>query len=316
MLDDSLNKEMIKQPVVFVTGLSGAGKSTILRALEDLGYELVDNAPVQVISDIVGKVEGPIVIGLDSRTNGFEAATVIELLARLRLNPFLHIQLIYATSETDVLLRRYTATRRRHPMAAGGTVKEGIEAEITLMEPLRQVADLVIDTSDLPPFELRLLVETRYNLGHDKNQGLLTLTLMSFAFPSGVPREADMVFDARFLHNPYYIPELSKKTGLDKEVQEYVEKDPDYQKYVNLIDEMLNLIFPRFVLEGKKYATIAVGCSGGRHRSVTIVEDLAQRFGRLNNNQEGPPVLIMHRELARQGIQTWRWVARPSEQNK
>lgn len=316
MQDDLLNKEIIKQPVVFVTGLSGAGKSTILRALEDLGYELVDNAPVQVISDIVSKVEGPIVIGLDSRTNGFEAATVIELLARLRLNPSLHIQLIYATSETDVLLRRYTATRRRHPMAAGGTVKEGIEAEIALMEPLRQVADLVIDTSDLPPFELRLLVETRYNLGRDTNQGLLTLTLMSFAFPSGVPREADMVFDARFLHNPYYIPELSKKTGLDREVQAYVENDPDYQKYVNLIDEMLNLIFPRFILEGKKYATIAVGCSGGRHRSVTIVEDLAERLSHLKNNREGSPVLVMHRELARQGIQTWRWVARPSEQNK
>lgn len=314
MQDDLLDKDIIKQPVVFVTGLSGAGKSTILRALEDLGYELVDNAPVQVISDIVSKVEGPIVIGLDSRTNGFEASTVIELLARLRLNPSLHIQLIYATSETDVLLRRYTATRRRHPMAAGGTVKEGIEAEIALMEPLRQVADLVIDTSDLPPFELRLLVETRYSLGHDKGQGLLTLTLMSFAFPSGVPREADMVFDARFLHNPYYIPELSKKTGLDREVQEYVEKDPDYQKYVHLIDEMLSLIFPRFVLEGKKYATIAVGCSGGRHRSVTIVEDLAQRLAHPKHNQEGLPVLIMHRELARQGIQTWRWVARPQEQ--
>ncbi|CAI3939153.1 RNase adaptor protein RapZ for GlmZ sRNA degradation [Commensalibacter communis] len=314
MQDDLLNKETIKQPVVFVTGLSGAGKSTILRALEDLGYELVDNAPVQVISDIVGKVDGPIVIGLDSRTNGFEASTVIELLTRLRLNPSLHIQLIYATSETDVLLRRYTATRRRHPMAAGGTVKEGIEAEIILMEPLRQVADLVIDTSDLPPFELRLLVETRYSLGKDKNQGLLTLTLMSFAFPSGVPREADMVFDARFLHNPYYIPELSKKTGLDKDVQEYVEKDPDYQKYVNQIDEMLNLIFPRFVLEGKKYATIAVGCSGGRHRSVTIVEDLAERLAYPKKNQEGLPVLVMHRELARQGIQTWRWVARPQEQ--
>ncbi|MDI2112656.1 RNase adapter RapZ [Commensalibacter nepenthis] len=311
MQDDFLNKNIIKQPVIFVTGLSGAGKSTILRTLEDLGYELVDNPPLQVISDIVGKVEGPIVLGLDSRTNGFETSAVMELLSRLKLNPALQVQLIYATSETDVLLRRYTATRRRHPMAAGGTVKEGIEAEIALMEPLRQVADMVIDTSDLPPVELRLLVETRYNLGHDKNNGLLTVTLMSFAFPSGVPREADMVFDARFLHNPYYIPELSKKTGLDKDVQEYVEKDPDYQKYVHQIDEMLSLILPRFVLEGKKYATIAVGCSGGQHRSVTIIEDLAQRLAHPRNNQEGSSVLIMHRELERQGVYTWRWVARP-----
>lgn len=302
-----------KQQVIFVTGLSGSGKASILRVLEDLEYELVDNAPLQVIEDIVGKVNSPIAIGIDSRTNGFEVAAVVELLGRLRLNPLLHVQLVYATAEIDILLRRYTATRRRHPMADQGTVKDGIEAEITLMEPLRKSADLVIDTSDLPPLELRLLVETRYNRDRDNGKSRFTLTFMSFAFPSGVPREADMVFDARFLRNPYYIPELSALTGLDEIVQNYVKDDPDYETFVGQIYQMLSLIFPRFLTEGKKYATIAVGCSGGRHRSVTIIEDLAEKIAHSNKDKEGWPVLIMHRELARQGVQTWRWLAHPEE---
>ncbi|CAK7192844.1 Nucleotide-binding protein [Commensalibacter sp. Nvir] len=311
MQDLTENKIPSKRHVIFVTGLSGAGRTSILRVLEDLGYELIDNAPLQVINDIVNKIEGSIAIGIDSRTSGFNVDSVIALLARLKSDPSLQIQLIYTTAETDVLLRRYTATRRRHPMAEGGTVKEGIKNEKYLMTPLKQVADLVIDTSELPLSELRLLVETRYSQDNNINKNCFTLTLMSFAFPSGIPREADMIFDARFLHNPYYIPELSSLTGLDKTVQNYVEKDPDYKKYVDQIEQMMQLVFPRFVLEGKKYATIAVGCSGGRHRSVTIIEDLAKRLICPRKTQKPTSVLIMHRELAKQGIQNWRWLAHP-----
>lgn len=301
-----------KKPVIFVTGLSGAGKASILRVLEDLGYELVDNAPLQLIKDIVGRVQGPIAIGIDSRTSGFEVNAFIEVFNHLKLDNTLQVELIYATAEMDVLLRRYTATRRRHPMAANGTVKDGVRAEKTLMTPLRNVADLVIDTSDLPPLELRLLVETRYN--HDQhNKDKFTLSLMSFAFPSGIPREADMVFDARFLHNPYYISELSPMTGLELPIQEYVKSDPDYHQFIEQIYQMLNLIFPRFLLEGKKYVTIAVGCSGGRHRSVTVIEDLAQRIINSEEKKMRFPALVIHRELARQGIQTWRWVAHPQQ---
>lgn len=312
MQDLPENKIPSKRHVIFVTGLSGAGRTSILRVLEDLGYELIDNAPLQVINDIVNKIEGSIAIGIDSRTSGFNVDSVIALLAKLKSNPSLQIQLIYTTAETDILLRRYTATRRRHPMAEGVTVKEGIKNEKQLMTPLKQVADLVIDTSELPLSELRLLVETRYSQDNNINKNGFTLTLMSFAFPSGIPREADMIFDARFLHNPYYIPELSSLTGLDKTVQNYVEKDPDYKKYVDQIEQMMQLVFPRFVLEGKKYATIAVGCSGGRHRSVTIIEDLAKRLICPRKTQKKPTsVLIMHRELAKQGIQNWRWLAHP-----
>ena len=303
-----------KRQILFVTGLSGAGKFSILRDLEDLGYELIDNAPLEVISDIVEKIEGPTAIGVDSRTTGFEAHAVLALLGRLRMDPSLDVQLIYATAETEILLRRYTATRRRHPMATrDGTINEGIEAEIKLMEPLLHAADLVIDTSDLPPPELRLLVETRYGHGKDEARNPLTLSLMSFAFPRGLPREADMVFDARFLRNPHYVPELSAQTGLDQAVKNYVEADIDYSSYVDQIYKMLSLTLPRFIREGKKYATIAVGCSGGRHRSVTIVEDLAKRIAHPPAGQEGWSVLIMHRELARQGIKTWRWIAHPNK---
>ncbi len=300
-----------KKLVIFVTGLSGAGKASILRVLEDLGYELVDNAPLQLIKDVVGRVQGPIAIGIDSRTNGFEVNAFLEVLNYLKQNASLDIELIYATAELDVLLRRYTATRRRHPMAAHGTVKDGINAEITLMSSLRNIADLVIDTSDLPPAELRLLVETRYNFNRQNNKDKFTLTLMSFAFPTGIPREADMVFDARFLHNPYYVSELSVLTGLDDSIQDYVKCDPDYEKFVDQIYQMLNLIFPRFLIEGKKYVTIAVGCSGGRHRSVTVIEDLARRIVNAKEKDMRFPALVIHRELARQGIQTWRWVAHP-----
>lgn len=307
MHDCTLNKKS----VIFVTGLSGAGKASILRVLEDLGYELVDNAPLQLIKDIVQRVQGPIAIGIDSRTSGFEVNAFIEVFNNLKIDTALQIELIYATAEIDVLLRRYTATRRRHPMAAQGTVKDGVKAEIALMTSLRNVADLVIDTSDLPPSELRLLVETRYNYDQYNRKDKFTLTLMSFAFPSGIPREADMVFDARFLHNPYYVSELSPMTGLDMPIQEYVKSDPDYHQFVEQIYQMLNLIFPRFLIEGKKYVTIAVGCSGGRHRSVTVIEDLAQKIINSVEKKMRFPALIIHRELARQGIQTWRWATHP-----
>lgn len=309
MHDFTLNKKS----VIFVTGLSGAGKASILRVLEDLGYELVDNAPLQLIDDIVEKVNRPIAIGIDSRTSGFEVNAFIQVFNGLKRNASLQVELVYATAETDVLLRRYTATRRRHPMAAEGTVKDGVRAEIALMNPLRAVADLVIDTSDLPPSELRLLVETRYKCCDQHNKDKFTLTLMSFAFPSGIPREADMVFDARFLHNPYYVSELSSLTGLDVSIQQYVKNDPDYEKFVDQVYQLLTLVFPRFLIEGKKYVTIAVGCSGGRHRSVTVVEDLVQRIVNSSEQSMRFPALVIHRELARQGIQTWRWVAHPEQ---
>ncbi|MFT8643178.1 RNase adapter RapZ [Gluconacetobacter sp.] len=339
MTDSLLDGAPAPRRILLVTGLSGAGKSSILRILEDLGYEVIDNPPLGMLDEIVTRAEQPVAIGVDSRTRGFDAAAVMAALGRLRVNPGLQAELIYATAEESVLLRRYTATRRRHPLAMRGAVKDGIEAEIELTARLRAAADMVIDTSDLPPPELRQVIETRFAPGTERQGGGLTVALMSFAFPAGLPREADMVFDARFLRNPYYVAELAAKTGLDPEVAAYVAADPDYPRFLDQIDGMLGLVLPRFVREGKKYATIAIGCSGGRHRSVTIVEALAERLAECAGTCERPgkthridigaapsdvpssgadgqgawSVIVMHRELARQGRYRWRWASRPKE---
>ena len=304
--------------ILLVSGLSGAGKSSILRILEDLEHEVIDNPPLGMLDDIVARAERPVAIGVDSRTRGFDASTVLEAMARLRMNPHLRVELIYATADESVLLRRYTATRRRHPLAPHGSIKEGIEEEIALTAPLRAAADLVIDTTDMPPPELRQFVESRFSPWTGGAQEGLTVALMSFAYPAGLPREADIVFDARFLRNPHYVPELAPKTGLDADVAEYVAEDRDYLTFLNQIHAMLQLVLPRFVQEGKKYATIAIGCSGGRPRSVTLVEALAKRLSAPDGmgSYEGAgkwPIMVMHRELARQGITSWRWARKPVE---
>ncbi|WP_203414199.1 RNase adapter RapZ [Entomobacter blattae] len=299
--------------ILIVTGLSGAGKSSILRILEDIGFEVVDNAPLSLLESMILSSERSMAVGVDVRTSGFNAEHLLALIHTLRMNPQLAVELVYATAEEAVLLRRFTATRRRHPLADHGsvTVTEGIEAETQQLLPLREAAEVVIDTSDLPPPELRLLIEGRYEHRFKNEQKGLTVSFMSFAFPAGLPREADMVFDARFLKNPYYDADLSEKTGLDSDVVAYIKKDLDYEQFINQVEGLLKLVLPRFVTEGKKYATIAVGCSGGRHRSVSIVEDLARRFSQ--DHKESTPFLgepiyinIMHRELARKGKGGWR----------
>ena len=302
--------------ILLVTGLSGAGKSSILRILEDLDHEVIDNPPLGMLDDIVARAERPVAIGVDSRTRGFDASSVLDAVARLRVNPHLRVELIYATADENVLLRRYTATRRRHPLALHGSIKEGIEAETALTAPLRAAADLVIDTTDMPPPELRQFVESRFSPWEGHGSEGLTVALMSFAYPQGLPREADIVLDARFLRNPHYDPALAPRTGLEQDVADYVAADPDYLPFLEQIHGILRLVLPRFVQEGKKYATIAIGCSGGRHRSVTLIEALARLLctpGGMGTHDGASqwPIMIIHRELARQGIYSWRWARRP-----
>ena len=286
-------------PVVLVSGLSGAGKASILRALEDLGYEAVDNPPLTLVDTLVARGDRPLAIGLDARTRGFDADGVLATLAQLRQEAGRRVELVYAWADTPALLRRYTESRRRHPLSPQGRVVDGIEHEAVLTSPLRHAADLVVDTSGLPLPELRRVIERRFTPGTD-GPGPLAVTLMSFAFPEGLPREADMVFDARFLRNPHYDPILRSGTGKDPAVASYVEADPDFQVFYGMIESMLQLVLPRFVQEGKKYATIAVGCTGGRHRSVRLVErlapalrDAAEAVGGLRQWQ----VNVLHREL-------------------
>jgi len=288
-----------RHPVVLVSGLSGAGKASILRALEDIGFDAVDNPPLEMIETLVTSADNAgrrIAIGVDARSRGFDADAVLKTVERLRLNPSLRPELVFAWADESVLLRRYTETRRRHPLAPQGRVSDGIAAEQQITAPLYSAADLVVDTSDLPLASLRQLIEHRYGPHAAENPQLgLSIALMSFAFPAGLPREADMVFDARFLRNPHYDPLLRPRTGSDPAVAADVEADPDFPAFFGQLTAMLGLVLPRFIQEGKKYATIAVGCTGGRHRSVTIVERLASHL-----SDSGWRVSTSHRELARE----------------
>ena len=296
-----MNEEAGPRDVVLVSGLSGAGKSSILRALEDVGFEAIDNPPLRMIDELVARPHSGrarrIAVGVDARSRGFDPVEVLTTLARLRANPALRPELLFAWADETALLRRYTETRRRHPLAPDGRVSDGIAAEQALTGLLHAAADLVIDTTDLPPPALRRVIEQRYGpRASAAPQAGLAVTLVSFSFVAGLPREADMVFDARFLRNPHYVAALRPRTGLDPDVGAYVEADPDFPAFFIRLTDLLELVLPRFVEEGKKYATIAVGCTGGRHRSVHIVEKLAARL-----HETGWRVTTTHRELAREG---------------
>lgn len=289
---------MTSRRVVLVSGLSGAGRSSILRVLEDLGYEAVDNPPLTLTEELVSRGERPLAIGLDARSRGFDAQAVLATLERLRQSPALRPELVFAYADESALLRRYTETRRRHPLAPDGRVVDGIAREAALTAALHENADLVIDTSETSLPELRRLVEARFAAGPVGP----TVALMSFAYPHGLPREADLVFDARFLRNPHYEPHLRPRTGLDPDVAAYVEADPDFATFFDQIMSLLKLLLPRFGQEGKKYVTIAVGCTGGRHRSVRIVEKLAATLRSLYGVPGGlgvhpSHISVTHREL-------------------
>ena len=305
-VDASNPGDQSSRAVVIVTGLSGGGKASILRALEDVGYDAVDNPPLTMLEEMIARCDQKLAIGIDARTRGFDATEVLDVIARLRTNPGLRIQLVYARADESTLLRRYTETRRRHPLAPQGMVADGIAAEIALTEPLCVHADLVVDTSGLPIAHLRRLIERHFGAGSD--QARLIVSLVSFAFPKGLPREADLVFDARFLRNPHYDPILKSKTGLDPEVGAYVESDADFALFFTRLAELIEMCLPRFVREGKKYATITIGCTGGRHRSVHLIEKLANHLtsrasaiqGTRGNDTQWR-VFVTHRELARDG---------------
>jgi UPF0042 nucleotide-binding protein len=301
--------------VVLVTGLSGAGKASILRVLEDLGYEAVDNPPLRMLEELAERTDRPIAICVDARSRGFKADAIVAAMTRMKRIAALRPELVFAVADEGVLLRRYTETRRRHPMAPAGRVSDGVAAEMVLTAPLRDAADLVLDTTDLPLPMLRRIIEQRFSVAGD-SEAAMNVSLISFAYPAGLPREAELVFDARFLRNPHYVPTLRLKTGLDPDVAAYVASDPDLAPFLDKITDLLTLLLPRFVQEGKKYASIAVGCTGGRHRSVYVVENLAERLRRLQasprpkggpgvdnwgdgwgGNPVGWRVGVLHREL-------------------
>ena len=292
-----------RQRIVLVTGLSGAGKASALHTLEDLGYEAVDNPPLGMIESLVARGGGRLAIGVDARSRGFDSGAVLAALDRLRANPDLQPELIYVIADDTTLMRRYTESRRRHPLRPQGLVADGIAAERTLTAGLRAAADMTIDTTSLPLAELRRTIERHFGADTESGGGRLVVSLISFAYPRGLPPDADLVFDARFLRNPHYDPILRAGTGRDPAVGAYVAEDPDFKIFFARVAELVEMLLPRFVQEGKKYTTVAVGCTGGRHRSVYLIEKLAERLA-ANAAAGGTSGLgwrlhVSHRELAR-----------------
>lgn len=301
----------VQTRVVIVTGMSGAGRSSALKTLEDLGYEAVDNLPISLLSRIVrlpapgkgdaaGDRVGPpalpraLAIGVDIRTRDFGVEPFLDEMHQLIGRRDLGVELLFLDSADDTLLRRYTETRRRHPLAVDRPVHDGIAHERRLLERVRAQADRVIDTSDLSAADLRRLLEGAYRLS-SKTQ--LAVCVTSFSYRQGVPREADLVFDVRFLRNPHYVPALKPHTGLDSKVGAYVASDPGFDEFYAALTHLLEVLLPRYEQEGKSYLTIAVGCTGGRHRSVYVAERLAQWL-----RVRGPDVAVIHRDITEDDV--------------
>lgn len=288
-----MSEEPRRRRVVLVTGLSGAGKASVLRALEDLGFEAIDNPPLRLMDQLLAPDPGggPLAIGLDARQPSFDAEAAQALIETLGARPDLEVSLVFLIADDDVLLRRYTETRRRHPLAPQGRVADGIARERVLLAPLGAIADVVIDTSTLAPADLRAIVEAQYGFS---NHTAMTIGVVSFSYARGLPREADLVFDVRFLRNPHYVRELRPLTGLDAAVDAYVAADADFGTFWGRMTGLLDALLPRYVREGKKYLTIGFGCTGGRHRSVAVAERLAAHL-----KHGGWRATVVHRELWR-----------------
>jgi UPF0042 nucleotide-binding protein len=265
------------QRLLLVTGLAGAGKSTALAVLEDLGWETIDNFPVRLLKRLVAmpdEARGPLAIGFDSRTRGFVPADIIALVKDLAAREDILLSFVFLDCAGSELERRFNETRRRHPMAAGRPVLEGIAAERELLEPLRRWAEIMIDTSAMTSNDLQGHI--RQLFAPDSADGAMTLTLSSFGFARGMPPLADLVFDMRFLDNPHWVPTLRELTGQDAPVGEHIEKDPAFADAFARIRDLLVMLLPRYVAQGKPYVHVAFGCTGGRHRSVYTAERMAE----------------------------------------
>ena len=279
-------------PILIISGLSGAGKSTVLRALEDAGHEVVDNLPLSLFDALIaGATSRPLALGLDSRTRAVEAAAVGPRGAALR-DSGRDARLITLECSDDVLIRRFSETRRRHPLALDRPAIDGIRAERELLSPLQRWADLVIDTTELSVTDLRMRIAERFGGGFSPG---LTVTVLSFGFSAGLPRDADLVFDMRFLSNPHWDITLRPLTGEDERVAAHVAADPLYAPTLDKIDDLVTSLLPGYAREGKAYLTIAIGCTGGRHRSVAVARALAARLQAAGQN-----VALVHRDVAKQ----------------
>lgn len=295
MTDNPRSSPDNHQRVLLVTGLSGAGKTTALNVLEDLGWEAIDNFPIRLLGRLLERsaTDGqaaPLAIGFNSRTRGFVPQHIIDTVKKLSARDDLEITTLFLDCGSGELERRYNETRRRHPMASGRPVLVGIQAERELLDPLRRWADGVIDTTNFASNQLQQAVREQFS---DSRPDAMSVIISSFGFARGTPPLADLVFDMRFLDNPHWVEELREQTGLDAPVAEHILKDPAFETAFSQIRDLLLTLLPRYAAQGKSYVNIAFGCTGGRHRSVYS----AQRMhGVLTEAGFSPTVL--HRNLA------------------
>ena len=275
--------------LLLVTGMSGAGKSTVLDALEDMGWDTVDNLPADLVDQFVhggGKRTADVAVGMDVRSRGFDPETLGNMFHAIQnVAP----EILYLDCSGEVLIRRYDETRRLHPLAPDRPAEDGIARERQLTWPLRSAADSLIDTTDLSPAELR--DELRQRFGGDPDQPVLTIS--SFSFARGISRTADLVLDMRFLPNPHWVDELRPLTGADQAVRSYLEQEPAWGEAMGRIESLLIDWIPRYWAAGKSYVTVAFGCTGGRHRSVAAAIEMAERLRRA-----GFAPNVRHRDLA------------------
>ncbi len=276
--------------ILLVTGMSGAGKSTVLKTLEDSGWDIVDNLPLRLLGNLIAAspadAERPLAIGIGTRTRGFDAQQIVD---RIRDRPNLGVSVLFLDSSQAELERRYNETRRRHPLATDRTAADGIESERAVLEPLRAFANRLLDTTH---FSRNALAEWVRETFAAPGSADPVLSVYSFGFARGAPRNADIVLDMRFLRNPHWDPVLRPGTGLDADVASYVQADPAYDAAIASFETMLATLLPRYKAEGKSYVTIAFGCTGGRHRSVHV----AERMGAWLREQGFSPT-IEHRDL-------------------
>jgi UPF0042 nucleotide-binding protein len=276
------------RPILFVTGLSGAGISTSLKALEDFGYEVFDNFPMSHVTSLLdeqGFEDQPIAVGFDSRTRAYSPDRLIQMSREIGA------KIIFLNTTNEIIQKRFSETRRTHPLAKDRTVTDGIIYEREWLSPLVDAADITLNTTDLSVHDLKHMIESEFSIGeHDQR---LNVTVMSFGFKHGVPREVDMVLDARFLRNPHWDKNLKPLTGQTPEVQAYINEDDNLEPFYNKVQDMVDFLLPNYNSEGKSYFTIAFGCTGGKHRSVYLTERLGEYLKQSNYNTH-----IRHRDMS------------------
>ncbi|MEY4953056.1 MAG: RNase adapter RapZ [Pseudomonadota bacterium] len=286
-----------RQRLLLVTGLLGAGKSTALKVLEDLGWEVIDNFPIRLLGRLIDRADAPaselrapLAIGFDSRTRGFDPNKVIQQVKALSRREDLEITTLFLDCAGRELERRYNETRRRHPLAQDLPAASGIAAERELMEPLRRWADMVISTTDFTSNDLQQAVRERFG---ETAPAEMTVSVSSFGFARGMPPIADLVFDMRFLDNPHWDESLREQTGQDQPVADHIRQDPAWDEAFERIRDLILLLLPRYKAQGKAYVNIAFGCTGGRHRSVFTAEQMAAAL-----REAGYSPSVLHRNLS------------------